>query len=158
MAGMAAALSEPLHVFDVEQATKFRWRVTYGNTIEELNGDEMFRAETPPIGTAIRYATSGESGGSVTIEIRATSGEILRTLEGPGEAGVHQVWWDLRSDATAEATQSRGSGTPSEWAYQQLVPFGSYSVTLRAGGRESRTMVKVRDEPLEGVRQVPLRR
>ena len=159
MAEMAEALSAPLHAFDVKTATKFRWRVTYGNTIEELNGDEMFRAETPPVGTAVRYAVgSGAAAVGAAIEIRNAAGETVRTLEGPGGAGVHAVWWDLRSDATADLTQPRGSGTPSEWAYRQLVPVGSYTVIVRVGGEESRTVVQVRDEPVDGVRQAPLRR
>ncbi|MEJ2540826.1 MAG: hypothetical protein P8188_12790, partial [Gemmatimonadota bacterium] len=158
-AEMAKALAAPLHAFDVKTATKFRWRVTYGNTIEELNGDEMFRAETPPVGTAVRYAVgSGSGADSAVIEIRNAEGETVRTLEGPGAAGVHAVWWDLRSDATADLTQPRGSGTPSEWAYRQLVPVGSYTVVLRVSGHESRSVVQVRDEPVDGVRQAPLRR
>jgi len=151
-------LASPLHVFSVEQATKFRWRVTYGNTIEELNGDEMFRAKTPPLGTAIRYALGASTSASVSIEVRDAGGEVVRTLEGPGGAGVHSVWWDLRSNATADATQARGTGTPSEWAYHQLVPVGTYTVVVGADGREVSTTVKVRDEPVDGVRQAPSRR
>jgi photosystem II stability/assembly factor-like uncharacterized protein len=158
MAGMADALTAPLRAFDVKQATKFRWRVTYGNTIEELNGNEMFRAETPPIGTAVRYAVNSGGGSPASIEVIDGRGEVVRRLEGPGAAGIHSVWWDLRSDATADAVQTRGSGTPSEWAYRQLVPVGTYTVVVRAGGEMSRTTVKVRDEPVDGVRQAPSRR
>jgi len=158
MAEMVTALDAPLYAFSVEQATKFRWRVTYGNTIEELNGDEMFRATTPPVGTAIRYATGSSGSGRVSIEVLNASGNVVRTLEGPATAGVHSVWWDLRSDATADATQARGTGTPSEWAYRQLVPIGTYTVVIRTGDEESRTTVKVRDEPVDGVRQAPIRR
>ncbi|HSM59445.1 MAG TPA: hypothetical protein VK849_01555, partial [Longimicrobiales bacterium] len=158
MAEMAEALGELLHVFPVETATRFRWRVTYGNTIEELNGDEMFRAETPPVGTPIRYALAA-GGAPASIVIRNAAGAVVRTLSGPGDPGVHAVWWDLRSDATAEAEYGRGAGaTPSEWAYRQLVAVGSYRVTVSAGERERTVTVAVRDEPVYGVRQAPLRR
>ena len=154
MAQMAEALSEPLHVFPVEMGTRFRWRVTYGNTIEELNGDEMFRAETPPVGTAILYAIGeGASGARASITVRDASGDVVRTLDGPGGEGVHSVWWELRSDATADAEHSRGMGTPSEWAYRQLVPIGTYTVTVTVGDDAVSTTVTVRDEPSEGVRQ-----
>jgi photosystem II stability/assembly factor-like uncharacterized protein len=152
MAEMADALAAELHVFPVETGTRFRWRVTYGNTIEELNGDEMFRARTPPVGTAIPYRTAVD-GGTVEIEIRDASGAVVRRLEGPGGRGVHRVWWDLRSDDSATSVYARGMGTPSEWAYRQLVPVGTYTVVVRAGGREARTTVKVREEPVGGVRQ-----
>jgi photosystem II stability/assembly factor-like uncharacterized protein len=158
MAEMAEALLSPLHVFPVEVGTKFRWRVTYGNTIEELNGDEMFRAKTPPVGTPIRYAVE-EGDGAAEVEIRDGSGAVVRQLAGPGGPGIHTLWWDLRSDGTADAEYGRGAGmTPSEWAYRQLVPVGAYTVTVRADGREVSTMVKVRDEPADGVRQAPPRR
>jgi photosystem II stability/assembly factor-like uncharacterized protein len=152
MAQMAEALSSPLHVFPVEQGTRFRWRVTYGNTIEELNGDEMFRAKTPPVGTAIRYRV-GENTGGVEVVVTDAAGAVVRRLAGAGQSGVHSLWWDLRSDATAAATYSRGMGTPSEWAYRQLVPVGTYTVTVRAGGEEVSTTVKVRNEPVDGVKQ-----
>ncbi|MBT6886420.1 MAG: hypothetical protein HOA23_00005, partial [Gemmatimonadales bacterium] len=48
-------------------------------------------------------------------------------------------------------------GTPSEWAYQQLVPAGTYRVVVRAGGETMSTRVKVRVEPMNGVLQAPLR-
>ena len=46
-------LKNPLTVFDIENTIKFKPRVTYGNWIEELNGDNLFRAENPPYGMAI---------------------------------------------------------------------------------------------------------
>ncbi len=158
MAEMARGLEEPLHLFPVEPGTKFRWRVTYGNTIEELNGDEMFRAKTPPVGTAIRYSVGERGANRAQITITSAGGTVVRTLEGPAGSGVHSVWWDLRSNATTGAEHARGMGTPSEWAYQQLVPLGTYRVTVRIGDQESSTTVTVRDEPVDGVRQAPLRR
>ena len=107
----------------------------------------MFRAKTPPVGTALRYSINGGGGQSASVVIQNAAGEVVRTLEGPGGAGVHSVWWDLRSNATADATQARGTGTPSEWAYQQLVPAGTYRVVVQVGGDTVSTMVKVREEP-----------
>jgi photosystem II stability/assembly factor-like uncharacterized protein len=171
LAEMGQALTSPLHLFPVERATRFRWRVTYGNTIEELNGNELFRASTPPVGTAIHYSVDAgaSSPGSTTgrptgpepgarIVISDASGAVVRTLEGPGSPGVHRVWWDLRSDATANATYGRGEGTPSEWAFRQLVPVGTYRVTIEVGDDLVTRTVQVRDEPSDGVRQAHPRR
>jgi photosystem II stability/assembly factor-like uncharacterized protein len=158
MAEMAESLASPLHVFPVEAGTKFRWRVTYGNTIEELNGDEMFRAKTPPVGTPILYAVN-EGDGPAEVEIRDGSGSVVRRLSGTGGSGIHSLWWDLRPEGTADAVYGRGAGmTPSEWAYRQLVPVGTYTVTVRIDGREVSTVVKVRDEPADGVRQASPRK
>ena len=83
----------------------------------------------------------------------------MRRLAGPGGSGIHTVWWDLRSDGTANAEYGREAGmTPSEWAYRQLVPVGTYTVTVRTAGEEASTTVKVRDEPADGVRQASPRK
>jgi hypothetical protein len=71
---------------------------------------------------------------------------------------VHRVWWDLRSDATANAIYGRGEGTPSEWAFRQLVPVGTYRVTIEVGDDLVTRTVQVRDEPSDGVRQAHPRR
>ena len=159
MAEMAQALAAPFHLFPVEPGTRFRWRVTFGNTIEELNGDEMFRAETPPVGTALTVWLAADAP-DASLVIRDGSGVVVRTLDAPRSAGVHTVWWDLRSDATAGvAYPGRAAGlTPSEWEYRQLVPAGEYTATLTVAGRERTTAVKVREEPSDGVRQVHSRK
>jgi hypothetical protein len=156
VAEMPAGLDAPLHLYPVERATRFRWRVTFGNTIEELNGDEMFRAPNPPVGTAVTYSLASPVAGGVTVEIRAPGGGLVRTLEGPGDAGVHRLWWDLRPDeAAGREYPGRSAGlTPSEWAYRQLVPAGAYAVTVRAGERVATRTVTVRNEPRDGIRQV----
>jgi hypothetical protein len=36
--------------------------LTFGNTIEEFNGNEMFRAGTPALGTSVLYFLGDEAG------------------------------------------------------------------------------------------------
>ena len=152
-----ATLAEPLHVFAVAPATRFRVRVTYGNTIEELNGDPFFRAENPPYGTTITYYLRDDVPEGARLTIRDGRGAVVRTLTGPGTAGLHRVVWDLKSDATAAEPPPREGLTPSEWAFRRLVPLGTYTVTVDAGGHRAERYVNVRPEP-DGVRQVPARK
>jgi hypothetical protein len=57
----------------------------------------------------------------------------VRTLEGPADAGLNRVIWDLRSGAPAGLGEQRGP----------FVVPGSYTATVRAAGRDSTATVKV---------------
>jgi len=140
------ALAKPLHLFASEPATLFKTRVTYGNTIEELNGDMFFRAANPPDGAIITYHLRDGISGDVRIEISDIAGNTLRTLRGPGEAGLHQIIWDLKSNETA-ADQPRRGTTPSEADYAAKVAAGRYSVTVTAGELFEEGFVNVRVAP-----------
>jgi len=150
-------LAEPLHLFRTAPATRFRWRVTYGNTIEELNGDGFFRAANPPYGAAIIYYVRDPAPGGARITIERGDGSVVRTIEGPGSRGIHRVVWDLRSDATVAAPPPRRGRTPSEVRFAATVPVGSYGVRVSVGGRSARGTVEVRPEP-DGVKQAAVRR
>ena len=66
----------------------------------------------------------------------------MRTLSGPSTAGLHQVQWDLETDAAALERQSGAGGggrggdrsavTFSERQRRRRVAPGSYTVTLTA--------------------------
>ena len=140
------ALAKPLHLFAPEPATLFKTRVTYGNTIEELNGDMFFRAANPPDGAIITYYLRDGIAGDVSIEIGDIAGNSLRRLRGPGEAGLHQIIWDLKSNETAAEQQRRGI-TPSEADYAAKVAPGRYSVAVTAGDLSEEGFVNVRVAP-----------
>jgi hypothetical protein len=143
------ALDKPLHLFQSEPATLFKTRVTYGNTIEELNGDMFFRADNPPDGAVITYYLHQDVGGLVEVEIQNERGEVIRSLTGPGGTGIHRVVWDLKTDETAELTRPRRGGpTPNEWEYAQKVAPGRYGVKLTSGADTAEGYVTVRDEPI----------
>ena len=39
---------EPAFLFDVKPTVAYNMRYTFGTSVEELNGDQFFRAENPP--------------------------------------------------------------------------------------------------------------
>jgi len=142
------ALDEPLHLFRTKPATLFKTRVTYGNSIEEVNGDLFFRADNPPDGAVMTYYIQAASPDEARIEIRDASGEVLRSLTGPGGAGLHRIVWDLETDETATRERPRRGGvTPSEWDYAQKVAPGRYSIRLQAGSAVAEGFVTVRRAP-----------
>lgn len=141
-------LKEPVYLFDVKPGTLFKTRFTYGATIEELNGDMFFRAENPPYGTMITYYLATDSPGEVLIKIQDQNGKVVRTLKGPGKAGLHRINWDLkREERTSDAEAARLSlVTISEREARDRVPPGSYIVVLEVSGISRRNSIEVRSE------------
>ena len=137
----------PLHLFFVAPATLFKTRVTYGNTIEEMNGDMFFRAANPPDGALLRYHLEANAS-DVRIEIRDVSGSLVRLLSGPASTGLHQVEWDLKTNETAgRERERRAPVTPSEWEFSQKVAPGRYGVRVIADELTGEGFVTVRPRP-----------
>ena len=102
----------------------------------------------PPNGAVLTYYVRDRLARDVEIEIRDARGELVRNLAGPGDAGVHEVVWDLKTNQTAERTRPRRDRlTPSEWEYAQKVSPGRYGLTLTGGRHVAHGFVTVRTEP-----------
>jgi len=149
-------LNSDLYLFKPKTATLFKTRVSYGNTIEELNGDMFFRADNPEKGTMIKYYLKNNAPDSVKIEILDTGGNVVRTLYGPGNNGVQQVNWDLKTNESITRQRPQGI-TTSEFEYSQCVTPGNYQVRVNLGKLSRTGQVTVRKEP-DGVKQVPVRK
>jgi hypothetical protein len=95
----------------------------------------------------------------VQITVSGATGEILRTLEGSGDAGLHQVQWNLEpDDADARlAAAGESARTFSERQRARRVSPGSYTVTLTAGGAKATRSLEVRAEA-DGVRVIGTRK
>ena len=63
-------------------------------------GDKVFRAPNAPYGAELVYrSTSGTARDTTRILITNVRGDTVRTLTGPGGAGLHRLYWDLRGRA-----------------------------------------------------------
>jgi hypothetical protein len=150
---------QPAYLFAPRPGTLFKTRYTYGATIEELNGDMFFRAENPPFGTTLTYYLKNDVAANVSLAITDEKGKLVRTISGPGGAGIHRVVWDLKRQEKvndAEATRA-GVTTLSEREALDWVLPGNYTVTLDAGNISSRSSVVVRKEA-SGLKIVPVRK
>ncbi|HEV7797930.1 MAG TPA: hypothetical protein VGO73_07235 [Pyrinomonadaceae bacterium] len=155
----ARTLEQPAHLFDVKPGTLFKTRYTYGATIEELNGDMFFRAENPPFGTAVTYYLRDNVGQDVTLTIKDEGGRTVRTLKGPGTAGIHRLVWDLKwkDKVSDEEAKQAGVETLSERDALAWVAPGNYTVTLETGGTSLKKEIKVLKER-PGVKRVDVRK
>ena len=73
------------------------------------------------------------------------SGEVFRRLEGPAEAGLNRVQWDLRGDAP-EAVPGERPGAPP------MAEPGMYRVTLEVAGMQLERTVQVLEDSWMGGR------
>jgi photosystem II stability/assembly factor-like uncharacterized protein len=137
------ALGKTEFLFDVKPAIAYNIRYSYGTAVEEVNGDLFFRAPNPPYGATISYYLRQTVGQQVKLTITDAARRVVRSLTGPGSAGLHQVQWDLETDAAkaqaAEATGGRGGGdrsavTFSERQRRRRVPPGTFTVALEING------------------------
>jgi hypothetical protein len=128
----------------------------------------FFRAANPPYGTMITYYLR-QSGSPVTLTVTDAAGRVVRTLSGPGAAGMHQVQWDLETDAAKAAEKQlaqgggRGGGdrsavTFSERQRRRRVPPGTYSVTASLAGATLTRSIVVKPETDDEVPAVATRK
>jgi photosystem II stability/assembly factor-like uncharacterized protein len=62
------------------------------------------------------YSLPAAASGPVTFTVLDGTGAVIRTLEGPGGAGLHRVAWDLRGEGPAQvARRTIPPGDPHIW-------------------------------------------
>ena len=146
----AEVMRSDLHLFSVENAVLFRYRV-YSD--DQFLGEKRFVAANPPYGATISYLVgetlaSGQSEGAeakARIVIEDASGKLVRELEGPLEAGIRRVQWDLRYPAPSKK-EEEGDGFRRPLAGPLAEP-GVYHVRLEVGDRSESTTLTVEPDP-----------
>ena len=150
--------SEPAHLYSIRPATIWQYWEDYS-----YRGQDFYAGENPPDGAIIDYSL-GAASSDVKITITNAAGRVVRTIEGPGDAGVvHRVVWDLRHEpppaapgfaqaaggeegesgtTTALPVLPRPAGPRGPW-----VSPGTYTVTLQAGGAHATRTLEVRGDP-----------
>ncbi|MGD9344341.1 MAG: hypothetical protein PVH84_00655 [Candidatus Aminicenantes bacterium] len=128
------------HLFGIKPAEIFNYFSHKGNL-----GHKVFVAPNPPFGALISYFLNGEEK-DVKIAIKNGAGEVIREIEGKGEAGINRVAWNLRYDPP----QIGDGGRMSRYFRTQDGPFvlpGEYQVSLQVGDKEMIKPVEVTGDP-----------
>jgi len=91
-----------------------------------LYGDSFPTTPNEPNGLLIYYSLNQDAGAAVSITVADTAGKVVRTLQGPQQAGLHRV--------ASEGTGGFGGGG-GRGGQQGRVPMppGDYIVTLKVG-------------------------
>ena len=66
------------------------------------------------------------------LTVSRMDGEVVRTLTGPGTAGIHRIHWDLREDPIEPPEGSQDRPRPGA-----LLDPGTYRVTMTVNGQDS---------------------
>ncbi len=88
----AKVAAAPVHLF--KPRTAFQWGEKPFNG--ESVGQNLFQVPSPQYGAEITYKLAQSNSGQVRVVIQDASGDTLRTLNGPGGAGIQRVTWDFR--------------------------------------------------------------
>ncbi|MEK7239497.1 MAG: hypothetical protein AAB224_02850 [Gemmatimonadota bacterium] len=91
----AAVVAKAAHLF--KPRTAFQWGEKPFNG--ESVGNRVFQVPSPTYGAEITYRLATANPGQVRIVIQDASGDTLRTLNGPGSAGINRMTWDFRGKA-----------------------------------------------------------
>ena len=131
------AMAGDAYVFDVRPATRWVMWSNDGNL-----GQKVWVGENPPNGAVIRYYLRNRAQQPVTATISDPVGKVVRTLaDGPREAGVNQMVWDLSYDpaptgAGPTAGRAGGGGRGGRGGGAPRVVPGQFTVKVNLAGRE----------------------
>ena len=147
------------HLFTPRPAYRFR-----SATVPFSQTDDPTAGQNPPYGSSISYYLKSSPKGDVKIRIEDAKGQTVRTLTGTKSAGINRITWDLRGELTKE-TRLRTSpayapeirvgaegwrAAPDGARMSLLVPPGTYTVKLSAGGPELSRPFIVKKDPNSG--------
>jgi hypothetical protein len=127
--------------------------------------DDPSAGQNPPYGAAISYYLKSAPSGEVRIRIQDAGGQTVRTLPpGSKNVGLNRVYWNLEGDASTEVRMRTSpefapeikvgpDGTrnaPGAARLSILMPPGTYTVKLSAGGQELSQPLIVKKDPNSG--------
>jgi len=106
-----------------------------------VEGAKVWRGQKAPGGTAISYWLKTPAQGDVKIVISDVMGREVRSMEGPKDAGLQRVQWNLGFNTPAGRGGGRGGGGGGggRGGFVAPVPAGTYLVKLMIGDKVAGT-------------------
>jgi photosystem II stability/assembly factor-like uncharacterized protein len=144
------------HLFASHATYRFR-----PGTVPVTMSDDPTSGQNPPYGAAINYYLKTVPSGDVKIRIENANGQTVRTLTGTKTVGINRVTWDLRGEQSKEVRLRTSPAYapeirvgPEGWRaapdgarMSVLLPPGTYTVKLSAGGQELSQPLVVKKDP-----------
>jgi photosystem II stability/assembly factor-like uncharacterized protein len=121
-----SVLNQDVYLFDIEPKVQ---HIYGGIGNYQLFGDNHLITPNEPNAVVIRYFLKEKVSGKIKVTVSDDSGQVLRTLEDAGKAGLNTVLWDMRAQRHGEASQSWRRRGP-------MVDPGEYVVTLEVLGKK----------------------
>jgi hypothetical protein len=139
-----AVLGEDVHLFQVQSRARRNDGALGGY---RLSGDRELVTPNELNATAFVYYLKEEAKDKVTITVAKQDGAVVRTIDGPGKAGINRVVWNLGGFNMQLAPGETGSRPPG--APVAVAP-GEYNVTLQVGERKLTQKAVVRGARNDG--------
>ena len=127
-----SAVASTAHIFPMRRATSYNLYTPQGWT------PGIYAASNPLPGARIRYHLSADMD-DLSLRVTDPAGALVRQLDAPMSAGVHEVVWDLQIEERDDDGNSRGVGP-------RVLP-GVYIVELTTGSDIVQVEVSVRMDP-----------
>jgi hypothetical protein len=112
-------------------------------------GVEKFRAKNPP-DAIFSYYLKAAASSAIRLQVVDAAGTVVRDLEGPRDAGIHRVTWDLRRAAPPAPPRAAGQGGGfggDAAAPGDLIAAGDYVIKMTANGRTETAVWRVTEDP-----------
>jgi len=133
--------------FFFQPQSKIRWIASDMVNYASSN----FNGESEPLAIPLYYYLKDGVTGDVAFTVYKGNVPIA-TLEGPGEAGIHQVQWGMNKQPQPvpeeQAQAAQAGGRPGAQARGEPAPLGEYRVVMTVDGRTvgERTVSILKDE------------
>ncbi|MCR9264475.1 MAG: glycosyl hydrolase [Flavobacteriaceae bacterium] len=102
------AQGKDAHLFSIRPSYRFQEKQSI-----KTDGPSLNSGTNPAYGADINYFLKDSTDQKVEIQILTSNDEIVRTLQGKNDAGIHRVMWDLRYEPTYKPKlQSTPPGRP----------------------------------------------
>ncbi|KAB7531521.1 glycosyl hydrolase [Flagellimonas olearia] len=89
------AQDKDAHLFSIRPSYRFQEKQSI-----KTDGPSLSAGTNPAYGADINYFLKDSTDQKVIIQILTSNDEIVRTLPGKNDAGIHRVMWDLRYEPT----------------------------------------------------------
>jgi len=145
-----------VHLFAPRAAYRF-----HTNTTPMAFSHDQTVGQNPTYGASINYWLKTPPSGDVSVTILDGSGRTVRTISGTKLSGLNRVYWDLRGEPTRQVRLRTSPmyapeitvgpegwrAAPNAGQVSILMPPGTYSVRLTAGGETQTQQLVVRKDP-----------
>ena len=135
----ADVLAKPFHLFAVEPRAAYGFRAQ-GNY--HLFGNKYIEVPNEPDALVVTYYLRAKQDGGARVTITDIRGEQVAQLQGPSEAGLNRVSWNMRAGAAAVTSGRGGFGGRGGGP---VVASGDYRITVEIGGQQQTTVGRLRE-------------
>jgi hypothetical protein len=129
-----AVVASDAHLFRPRDAYLFHLRdATTARSFDAEFDAPANMGHNPPYGASIDYYLKTAGADSVRLAVLDDAGDTVRTMNGPANAGVNRVWWNLRGERTIGANGAGGAGGRGGGAGAAAAPGGGMAGRGRGG-------------------------